>query len=404
MTLQRLENEEFLDWKYRLIEAKLTGEIKDEWIEIVDALGLGIHYDTLRKGSIFFLEMKDYYEAKLHEGLSDEQLDKLALTKLELQLERKKMSAEKNEINKWLNQRAKTENIYEKVSQAIEQLAPIDIPEIRLANKENTIKSAVIDIADAHYGREGTILGLQGEVLAEYSIDIFEKRMWTLLEKTIEIVKKENLHFVTVLNLSDSLDGLIRMSQLQFLQLGVIDSTMRFSEFMANWLNKLSEYVTIDYRAVLGNHTEARMSSAKRGELEGENMEKIINWYIKERLKNNKNVTVHEAQNAILFDVLGCNILATHGTNEKNLENSVKDYAMIYQQPIHMLKVGHLHHGHSKTIGMAGLQNIEFVQSPSIAGIDEYSMMLKKTANAGSLITIFEADYGKSCTYDIRLK
>lgn len=403
MTLQRLEDEEFLDWKYRLIEGKLTGDIKDEWIEIVEALGLGIHYDTLRKGSIFFLEMKDYYESKLKEDLSDEQLSKLTIKEMQIQLERKKLSAEKNEVNKWLNQRAKTENIYDKVSEAIGRLTPMSIPEIKVDRKSG-IKTAVIDIADAHYGREGKILGLHGETLAEYSIEVFERRMYELLTRTIEIIKKEDISFVTVLNLSDSLDGLIRMSQLQFLQLGVIDSTMQFSEFMANWLNKLSEYVTIDYRAVLGNHTEARMSGAKRGELEGENMEKIINWYIKERLKLNNNVTVHDAQNAIFFDVLGCNILATHGTDEKNLENSIKDYAMIYQQSIHMLKTGHLHHGHSKTIGMAGLQNIEFVQSPSIAGIDEYSMKLKKTANAGSLVTIFEAGYGKSNTYDIRLK
>ena len=89
---------------------------------------------------------------------------------------------------------------------------------------------------------------------------------------------------------------------------------------------------------------------------------------------------------------------------KKNLEKSLKDYTQIYNKPIHILKTGHLHHHNNKTIGMDGLRNIEFIQSPALCGIDEYSVKLKKVANAGSLLTIFTDDYGKYCTYDIRLK
>ena len=140
------------------------------------------------------------------------------------------------------------------------------------------------------------------------------------------------------------------------------------------------------------------------GLFQNENVERLIVWYIKTRLQGNSKVQIHDAETIIYFDAMGTKILATHGQDERNLENSIKDYMMIYQVPVHMLKTGHLHHHNNKTIGMNGLQNIEFIQSPAICGIDEYSMKLKKTANAGSLVTIIEADYGKSCTYDIRLK
>ena len=131
----------------------------------------------------------------------------------------------------------------------------------------------------------------------------------------------------------------------------------------------------------------------------------MISWFIKERMKSigvEKRVIVHDAQFIEVVDVLGTNICITHGQNERNLENSIKDYSMIYGEQIHMLKTGHLHHLNNRTIGMIGERNIEYVQSPSICGIDEYSMKLKKTANAGSLITIFTPK-GKYCTYEIIL-
>jgi hypothetical protein len=318
-------------------------------------------------------------------------------------MERKKLQAEKNEVNKWMNNQAKVSNMYEKMELAIKNLEPIRVPDIRIETK-NKLKTAIIDLADSHFGRQGEIKGFYGETIAKYDIDIFKERMWELMNRSIKILKKEQIDFVTVLNLGDSTDGALRISQLQFLQLGIVDQVMQYGNFMSEWLNKLSEYVAVDYHSLTANHTEIRPLNSQRGDFPNENVERLITWFIKERLSSNKNITVHDAKEVVYLDILGTKVLAVHGHNEKNLESSIKDYQMIYQQPIHMLKTGHLHHHNNKTIGMAGLQNIEYVQSPSLCGIDDYSLKLKKTANAGSLLTVFEADYGKSCTYDIRLK
>lgn len=403
MSLKQLENESFLDWKLRLVSAKANKEIDADWSELVSILGLDIHPDTLRKASVGILEYKEYFEQKAEEGLSDEELSKLTIKKFELQKERNKLSAEKNEINKWIREQARAENIHEKLEKAIEKLEPIEVPAIKIQTKNN-IRTAIIDIADSHFGREGVIKGFHGEIIAEYSVEIFKQRMWALLEKVAAILKKEEIDFVTVLNLGDSTDGLLRFSQLKFLQLGIADQVMQFGEFMAAWLNKLSEYAKVDYYSLLANHTEIRPLNSQRGDFPEENVERLITWFIKERLSKNENVIIHDIQETLYLDVLGTKILAVHGHNEKNLENSIKDYMMIYQVPVHMLKTGHLHHHNNKTIGMNGLQNIEYVQSPSLCGIDDYSLKLKKTANAGSMVTIIEANYGKSCTYDIRLK
>lgn len=400
--LKRKSNEEFEDYHVRLFEDMPIHELdSDEVAELLNKeYGVNYSESKWRKDYAQYAKWKDYILSKHND---DTELEKLTIKKLELQKERNKLSSEKNELNKWIREQARTENIYEKIEQAITNLSPIQVPKFEIKENNNK-RTAIIDIADSHFGSEGKILGFNNEVLAEYNVEIFKRRMWELLEHTISIIEKEKLTHVTVLNLSDSIDGLLHMNQLQFQQLGVADQVMQFAEFMSEWLNALSEYVTIDYRSVLGNHSENRYLNSSRGEFAQENMERLIVWYLKTRLCENKRIKVYDAKSIIYFDVLGTKVLATHGQDEKNLEISIKDYMMIYNVNVHLFKTGHLHHLNNKVIGMNGLQNIEHMQSPSMCGINEYSLKLKKTANAGSLITIFEEGYGKYNTYDIRFK
>lgn len=400
---ERLPEETFTDYHIRLFENSEQYDLSSDDIANLLNKEYGSNYSESkwRKDFAHYVRWKEYFQENQIE--SSEELDKLTVKKLELQKERNKLSAEKNELNKWIREQARSENIQDKIENAISNLKPIKIPNIKIESK-NGKRTAIIDVADAHYGREGKITGFHGETIAEYSVEVFEERMWSLLEDSVAILEKENIDSVKVINLGDSTDGLLRFSQLKFLQLGIADQVMGFGEFMSEWLNKLSNYAKVDYYSLTGNHGEIRPLNSQRGDFPEENAERLITWFVKERLKNNTNVTVHDIQETLYMDILGTKILCVHGHNEKNLENSIKDYMMIYNVPVHILKTGHLHHANSRTIGMSGLQNIEYMQSPSICGIDDYSVKLKKTANAGSQITIIEEGYGKSCVYDIRLK
>lgn len=400
--IKRKSDESLTDYHVRLFDDIPIHDLSSDELALVLNEEYGVNYSESkwRKDYAQYLKWKPYITEKNNDGT---ELDKLTIKKLELQKERNKLSSEKNELNRWIREQAKSENVYEKIEQAISNLSTIQIPTVKIKELNNE-RTAIIDIADSHVGSQWKITGFNNEVISEYSIDIFKRRMWDLLERTITIIDKERLTHVTVLNLSDSIDGLIHMNQLQYQQLGVADQVMFFAEFMSEWLNALSEYVTIDYRSVLGNHSENRYLNSSRGELPQENMERLVVWYLKTRLRENERITVYDAHNIIYFDVLGTKILSTHGQDEKNLESSIKDYMMIYDVKLHTLKTGHLHHLHNKVIGMDGLQNIEHVQSPAICGFNSYSLKLKKTSNAGTIITIYEKGYGKSHTYDVRFK
>jgi hypothetical protein len=220
-----------------------------------------------------------------------QKLQEIEIKKIELEKERKKLQTEKNEINKWLREQARIELFYERLEDAIRERYDLRIPQY-IKPEEKIRRDAIVTIADCHYGKEVNIVGLKGEVLNIYNIEIFERRMWNLLGEIIKIINKESLNHINIVNLSDSIDGILRMSQLQSLQLGVVESVIGFSDFMVNWLNELSKYVRIDYYNVLGNHNEIRPLGSQRGEFPHENTERIISWYLKTALANNPNVDI----------------------------------------------------------------------------------------------------------------
>lgn len=399
--LTRLQGETDIEWKYRLIENKLTGIIDDDWQDIVEVLGLNIHRDTLRKGSIFFLEMKQYFENKFKETQSGEVLDKLTTKQLELKMERAKLSSEKNELNRWIRENARSDLFYEKY---LNKLDTIQLPKVEpLSYAKSKKEDWTLNLADIHYGKDVEIYGLEHEIIAKYNVDVFERRMKQVLDYAIKKINKENIKHLNVFNLADSVDGILRMSQLQSIQLGVVDSVIGFSQFMGTWLNELSKHVIIDYYSSHGNHDELRLINATRGDFPNENVDKLITFHLKTLLKDNSNITIHDSKYLQYVDIVGTKVLAVHGQDEKNLQNSISQYRDVYGKNIDLLLTGHLHNTHTKAVGMNGLQNIEFYQHPSLCGIDEYSVRLKKVAPAGAVMMKIEQGLGRTETYDIRL-
>lgn len=398
----------------RVCIAKRDKKVDLDWIEIRDHFDLSITPDQLRKEAS---GMKQAYEAFLEDIQSqgdneafltreeyEKALNRIAKQEVKLQYERQKNNAMKNSLNKDIRVSARADLINEKVIKAIEDRPALIQPE-KLPRKTEGVKNKkyIVTIADTHYGRGVEVLGLKGEVIAEYSTAVFEERMWDLYDQIADLVEEMKIDELIVLNLSDSIDGILRVSQLQTLEKGLVDSILDYSEFMSMWLNDLSALVSIDYHSVQGNHTEDRPLASQKNDFPLENHERLITKFIELQLVSNDRVTVHENKPFEYLEIFETKVLATHGQNERNLENSLKDYITFYNREIHMLITGHLHYANNKTIGFNGDQNIEFLQSPSICGIDDYSARLKKSALAGALLIQFTEGVGKTAVFDMKL-
>jgi hypothetical protein len=316
-----------------------------------------------------------------------------------LQKERYKLQSQKIEYNRWLREEARDELITEQIINAVHNLPPLLIPEY-IPSVINP-KAYGLFYGDCHYGVEFSIKGLFGEVINEYSPEIFEKRMWKLLDKVSEIINKENIDTLNIYDFGDSIDGLLRVSQLWKLRYGVVDSTIKFADFISNWLNEFTRIVNVKFQMVIdSNHNQLRLISQPKNTFKDDNMSKVIAAFIKERLKDNPNFEFIENPTGMIFDNLcNYNLLGIHG-EVKNMESALKDFSQIYNVKLNYLVGGHLHHGIYKEVG----QDTEVINIPSIIGVDDYSMSLLKTSNSGAKLFCFEENNGKSLEYSIKLQ
>lgn len=382
--------------KYELcladIKGKINGQNDMDWAEIVDKYNLGIHGDTLRKasqtifGGAFITEYMS--EKNKTDKASEGYMAELKTQKRDIRLEREKLHTEKLEYNKWLREHARDELICERICDEIKALQPLEAPCPIDYPKGKT--EAVLCFADTHYGTEFSIKGLYGNVLNEYSPEIFERRMLELLVQTLRVITEKGLTHIHIFSLGDELDGILRVSQLMKLRYGVIEATVKYSEYISNWLNELSNYVHIDFYSVQGNHTELRMLGQPKGTFTNDNMTTVINQFIKVRLSDNPNFTFHENESGLIFEnICGYNVLGIHG-EVKNMSASIQSFSNTYNVMIDVLVGAHKHHLSMETIG----QNREVISVPSVIGIDDYAMSLGKTSNPGALLFFIEEGKG----------
>lgn len=402
--LKRLPNETEDQCVWRIGNAKNNGLLGDmTWVDIATFLNKEFREDETKyyDSSAYRKKYKNFADA--YEGIfsktnfSQSQLTSIEEQTRELNKERVKLQTEKLEYNRWLREEARDELIAEKIVAAVRELPPLEVPTPILGRSGYT-ESAVLCFGDEHYGTEFTIYGLHGEIINQYSPEIFEERMYKLLNKTIEIIQKEELKTLYVFNLGDFCDGVLRYGQLMKLRYGVVEGTVRYANFIANWLNELSKYVRVKFQMTFGNHTELRMLGAPKGTFKDENTGMFVREIIRTRLEDNPNFKMTINPTGLIFESIeGFNVLAIHG-EVKNMENAIKDFSNTYNTDIDILIGGHMHHYKAETVGV----NRDVINVPSIIGIDDYSMTLNKTSNPGASLFIVAGGQGVTLDYKIK--
>lgn len=345
--------------------------------------------------------LKGYNDAKDELGSTDQQLQNMIeenkRLKREVQKELKKVQTEKLEYNRWLREEARDELITDKICDAIDSLLPLDKPTY-IEPVHNT-KAYALVYGDEHFGVEFELKGLFGDIINAYSPEIFEERMWDLFNQTIEIIQKENIDTLNVFSMGDYMDGILRVSQLMKLRYGVVDGTIKYADFITNWLNELTKHVRVKYQSTNGNHSELRQLGQPKGTFTEDNMGKVVSEFIKTRLKDNPNFTYIENPTGYIYAQLATHtILGVHG-EVKNMESAIKEFSSIYGVPIQYLLAGHLHHNKVEEVGV----NQEVINVGSIIGVDSYSLSLRKTSNASAKLLVFEQTKGKVCEYTLKL-
>ncbi len=374
-----------------------------DWSEISNKYGLGLHGDSLRKmndGLFGGYYVKKYYDSKLISDTliksEDEYLKELDAKKVEIIKERKKLQATKLEMNRLYTHEARFELFYENLKEAFMMepnpvFEPIQIGDTR--------KKYVLGISDIHYGAN-----FKSEYNS-YSIAECERRFEVLLAQTIKFIQKEKIDHLQVLNGADSLQGIIRMTDLKLNEVAVMKALVGVSKLLTTFLKELSKYCYVEYMHTgRANHTQTRPLGSKASELANEDMEQVIIHYIHDALEDNERVKVHMTADSdrVLFKIFDFECILMHGHQIKSIQSCARDLSFFHKRSFDYIILGHTHASQSIVVGESGV-NAEVLTIPSLIGSDPYSDSFFAGAKGMAQIYTFDEKYGHTDTKNIIL-
>ena len=377
-----------------------------DWSEICDKYNLDFNPDTIRKGAqpplVGSAFVSEYYKWKESQRDSDTKEDsyfkELQIQKDAIYKEKRKLYDQRREYNKLLISDARAEHLCEELVKSANKLneeKPLVFKEKWF--KPNIHKEAVLCWADWHYGM------ITDNIWNTYNTEICRERVKTLIEITKEFLELNQIDVLTILTLGDAAHGSIHTGCRVQSEEDTCDQLMHVSELMAEAINDLSSVVNhIDVYSCYGNHM--RTIQNKNDSIHSDNMEKIIPWWLKQRLQNNTKVEIIESEykEFTRVNILGSHICAVHGDLEKDFKKIGVTINTIFSKKFgetidYTISADKHHIEEFEQLG------IKSVLVPCLCGTDDHANNGRLYSDAGQTLMIFNDVYGRESTYHIPL-
>lgn len=323
----------------------------------------------------------------------DAYLKQIEQKKLDLEKERQKLYATKTEMKRIVRQNSRFELFYENIRNAIETLPMPEVP-LHIVGTQKSNKEYVLTLADIQAGARFDLS------CNNYSLTECARRFNVLVERVINYILDNNVNKLHVVELGDTIQGILRISDVQLNETSVVEATVSISRMIAMFLNKLSKYCFIEYyHTPTSNHSQIRPLGTKASELASEDIEYIIGNYIADMLYDNKRISVHTnfGEDYIQIPIFNFNVIAMHGHTIKNLDTALRDLSATYRKLIDYIFIGHWHNGKVIPGNEHNDHDTELLMCPSFQGTDPYAFnKLGKSSKAACKLFVFDEIYG--CT------
>lgn len=316
----------------------------------------------------------------------------------EIKKERCKIQALNLEGSRYKRQDARFELFYDNISKVAEAL-PYPILNRSHIDDDNE-KCYVLGFGDIHYG------ACFESANNKYSIDECVRRFGVLLSETEDFIIKNGISNIKVINVADSIEGILRLTDLQLNQIPVVEAVVQISRIIATFLNDLSTVCDIEYYHVpMANHSQTRNLGSKASELAQEDMEKIIVSYIGDLLRDNDRVSVisNIGKDYIDFKIFDFDCFAIHGHQIKSVKDCIKDMSNLHRKFYSFSFVGHRHSANEIIVGEEEHNNMEVLTIPAFIGSCPYADKLFVGAKAMAKIYEFDSVYGHTGSKNIIL-
>lgn len=304
--LKKLDDENEAQYLFRIGQKKDLGLIAETWTELEAILNreLGYPEEEWKSECSYRKKYANYREAYEQIFSKNSAIDELYQAKRQYEDQRR-------EYNKVLTQEARFNHIADKLAESVNKMAnekPLDF----VNYYEYGENEAIIVFSDWHYGLN------TNNIWNTYNVDICRDRVTRFVNKVKFYLQRHQVNTAHILLLGDLAHGAIHVTTRVASDEVVCDQLMHVSEIVAESINEISQYVgCVNVYATYGNHL--RTIQNKHESIHSDNMEKIIPWWVEQRLQNNDRVHVikNEYYEFIFLNVCGYNIVASHGDLER---------------------------------------------------------------------------------------
>ena len=303
---------------------------------------------------------------------------------------------QRREYNKILTSDARADHLAEKLIEAANLVPLQNYSDMFTFNNASSDEEAVLCLSDWHYGQ------VSNNIWNEYNTEICKKRVSKLFDKVSSALQEHNIKTLHIALLGDFVSGAIHTGVRVASEENTCDQLMHVSEILANFINAASVDVDeVRVYSTYGNH--ARTIQNKNDSIHADNMERVIPWWLKQRLQRNSKVSIIDSEfyEFIYFNVCGYNIVCTHGDLDKFKEFGVTINSLFskkYGKTIDYTFSGDKHHLESfEQFG------IESTLVGSLCGTDEFANTKRLYSHPMQTLCIFTPEDGKLCSYNIKL-
>lgn len=395
-SLKRMENENDEQYFYRICNMKETlGFTWPQMAEIFNnEFGCNKGDTAYRKRWNAFKSVLDANTDKIvgDNSYSNELQDQID----ELYKAKRLLADQRREYNKMLVSDARADNLAEKLIEAANLVPLKDYSSVFTFKNNTSTEEAVLCLSDWHYGQ------VSNNIWNQYDTSICLQRVSKLFDKVATALREHEIKTLHIVLLGDFVNGAIHTGCRVASEESTCEQLMHVSEILANFVNAISVYVDrVNIHSTYGNH--ARTIQNKNDSIHADNMERVIPWWLKQRLKDNTKVDVIDSEyyEFIYFDVCGYNVVCTHGDLDKFNDLGIVVNSLFtkkYGKAIDYTFSGDKHH--LEAFEQFG---IESTLVGSLCGTDEYANNKRLYSNPMQTLCIFTPEDGKLCSYNIKL-
>jgi hypothetical protein len=317
---------------------------------------------------------KDAVEQQ-YNNLEDEALNRIVQKEWNIRKEQRKLAIAKMQLNKHTNTKAFSELIQESID-------TLDFPVYEFADAPQ---------GDTMYRR---VKVQPGEFYVFTHADLHYDGTFDLkdhFQKLYDIIIEKNVPKLYIFALGDEIEGLLRVSAAMDSRLGAVEQMKEYAVHYLNFLQRLSvKMQLIVYQVTSSNHTQTRVLSTGRNELEKEDLLQLLDTILQVGLATNPNVEYVSGEE--IYTTIGqFKFYLEHGHLIRKATAYIEKKQADLDIRIDYHYSGHIHHYLNETLHARDGFDCDYTVAPSCKPTQStYEKNLMLSANPAILWEIFD--------------